>query len=155
LAGQSDSSVMGSKAESDVVGRSRDCTANVVDYLRGGKMLLGHVAVLFVATMVGLTTAHVQISTRLLFSTSPMLYWYLASVIFEDCDEHPRLAARRPLTCSSFTATDQKASSAPKNLASFLTRIVPVIPGQETILRYCLVFHVLGILLHPNWLPWT
>jgi hypothetical protein len=70
--GHPDSSVMGSEAESGCM---------VGCFLRGAKMLFGHAAVLFVGTIVGMTTAQIQISTRLVLPTSPMLYWYLASVV--------------------------------------------------------------------------
>ena len=42
---------------------------------------LGHFAVLAIAALLGLTTAHVQISTRLLCSSCPALYWYAAHLV--------------------------------------------------------------------------
>ena len=46
-----------------------------------GRPVLGHYAVWAVATFLGITLAHVQISTRLLCSTCPALYWYAAHVV--------------------------------------------------------------------------
>ena len=51
-----------------------------LDFLLGPNML-SYDAVLCVAALVGLTVAHVQISTRLICSTCPAIYWYLAYLI--------------------------------------------------------------------------
>lgn len=75
-------------------------------------LLLGHYAVLGASTLLGLTIAHVQISTRMLASTSPALYWYMVDLISRQ-------------------------------------------PRGGLVLVYCLVYIVLGVLMHPNWLPWT
>eukprot|EP00540_Astrosyne_radiata_P004065 CAMPEP_0116833184 /NCGR_PEP_ID=MMETSP0418-20121206/6297_1 /TAXON_ID=1158023 /ORGANISM="Astrosyne radiata, Strain 13vi08-1A" /LENGTH=513 /DNA_ID=CAMNT_0004462609 /DNA_START=132 /DNA_END=1670 /DNA_ORIENTATION=+ len=48
-----------------------------------GPTLLPHYAVLAVVAFIGLTVAHVQISTRLICSTCPAIYWYLASLIIQ------------------------------------------------------------------------
>jgi phosphatidylinositol glycan class V len=95
---------------------SVDETAEPWDVLLGGAALLGHYAVLAAAALLGLTIAHVQISTRLIFSTCPAIYWYMAAVV--GGPDH-----------SSWKA--------------------------EAILWYCLLYIVLGIVLHSNWLPWT
>ena len=78
-----------------------------------GNAVLGHYAVWAVAALLGLTTAHVQISTRLLCSSCPALYWYAAHLV-----------------------TTSK-------------------PWGSVYLGYCLLYIVLGSILHPLWLPWT
>jgi GPI mannosyltransferase 2 len=79
----------------------------------GNPLLLGHYAVLAVCTILGITIAHVQISTRMIFSTCPALYWYLVVKISE----------RRRF--------------------------------GNAIVSWCLLYIVLGIIIHPNWLHWT
>jgi len=46
-----------------------------------GPHLLGHYAVLGAAMILGLTIAHIQISTRLICSTCPAVYWHMADRI--------------------------------------------------------------------------
>jgi GPI mannosyltransferase 2 len=83
------------------------------DELCGGEKMLGHYAVLAASTFIVLVVAHVQIGTRLILSTSPAIYWYLAVMI------------------SRQTRT------------------------SDWILVWCLLYHGLGLVMHPNWLPWT
>jgi hypothetical protein len=92
-------------------------------------LLLGHYSVLAATAFLGLTIAHVQISTRMIASSCPAWYWTLAMYIFD--------------TGSS----DEDASSS------------RVARGRwewgDVLLLYCLVFTVVGTALHANFLPWT
>jgi GPI mannosyltransferase 2 len=81
-----------------------------------GPLLLGHYAVLAATCLVGLTVAHVEISTRMICSTCPAIYWYMA------------------LCCNNGVPT-----------AALGRAVVP----------YCLLYILLGVAMHPNWLPWT
>lgn len=98
-----------------------------VDVLLGSPALLGHYAVLAAAAVLGLTMAHVQISTRLIFSSCPAIYWYMAAVVAGDANDSSKELDR----------------SLKQNWKA------------EAILWYCLLYVVLGVVLHPNWLPWT
>ena len=76
--------------------------------------MLAHYAALAGFCFVGATIAHVQISTRLICSSCPALYWFLASLCFAG--------------------------------------------GGNMVWRmqlYLITFNFLGIVLHPNFLPWT
>jgi phosphatidylinositol glycan class V len=57
--------------------RSKIQTMNPTDMFHHASML-AHYAVLCAATLLSLSMAHIQISTRLIFSTCPALYWHLA-----------------------------------------------------------------------------
>lgn len=76
--------------------------------------MLAHYAILTGFCIVGATVAHVQVSTRLICSSCPAFYWFLASLCFA---------------------------------------------GRDTMIWrvkvYLVVFNILGIILHPNFLPWT
>jgi GPI mannosyltransferase 2 len=81
--------------------------------LLGDPILLGHYAVLAISAILVLTIAHVQISTRMILSSCPALYWYLVVTISKK---------RR---------------------------------FGNAIVFWCLLYIFLGIIMHPNWLPWT
>jgi len=84
-----------------------------------GSNMLAHYAILAVFFVLGATVAHVQISTRLICSSCPAFYWYMASwVLWDDCRDHKFLR---------------------RNLIS----------------GYLILFNLLGIVMHVNWLPWT
>lgn len=77
-------------------------------------ILLGHYAVLAASSLVGLIMAHVQISTRLICSSCPAFYWYLAV----------KISKRNGY-------------------------------WGDAIVCWFLLYNILGIIMHPNWLPWT
>ena len=81
--------------------------------LLGHPILLGHYAVLAVSVIIGMSLAHVQITTRMIFSTCPALYWYLTVMI----SKHGRFG--------------------------------------DAVIFWCFLYIVLGLIMHPNWLPWT
>jgi phosphatidylinositol glycan class V len=49
-------------------------------------LLLGHYAILAIVTTVGMILAHVQISTRMICSSSPAVIWYLTYCTIQDKD---------------------------------------------------------------------
>lgn len=95
----------------------REASMSCSDILVSHPSLLGHYAILGGATLLGVLVAHVQITTRLVCSSCPALYWYMAT-----------------LACGN---TNKRLGVG------------------DAVLAYCLLYNVLGVLLHPNWLPWT
>jgi phosphatidylinositol glycan class V len=98
--------------------------------------LLGHYAILAILTLLGLVIAHVQISTRMICSTSPAIIWFIA---------HCLLAS--PLDGSlKFIGNEQT-----KNGQVFF------VVKYRSILISCYIglYMFLGIILHVNFLPWT
>ncbi|KAL7571540.1 hypothetical protein ACA910_020958 [Epithemia clementina (nom. ined.)] len=87
-------------------------------------------AILAMSALLTFTTAHVQIATRLLCSSCPALYWCMASLV----------------TTSTTTTRTCATNCSNKNNN---------IMYGEIILWYCALYIVLGIAIHPNWLPWT
>jgi len=81
--------------------------------------MLADYAILAVTCILGLTVAHVQISTRLICSSCPAIYWFLAHLYTRD------------------------------------QTVVHWLSSRQTVLAYCIIYNILGIIMHVNWLPWT
>lgn len=90
-----------------------------------GPTLLAYYAVLGAACIVGATIAHVQISTRFIFSSCPAIYWYIAFICI----------------------TNNKRKS-----RGLLERLLL---SRNAMVCYCAGFILAGVIMHPNWLPWT
>mmetsp|Transcript_15026 Transcript_15026/g.16851 ORF Transcript_15026/g.16851 Transcript_15026/m.16851 type:complete len:642 (+) Transcript_15026:87-2012(+) len=88
--------------------------------------LLGHYAILSILTLIGLVIAHVQISTRMICSTSPAIIWFIANC----------LLTQSPSTCSI-------------SLKSKTSRL------SQLVFLYVALYMLLGVILHVNFLPWT
>ena len=89
--------------------------------------MLADYAMLAMTCFLGLTVAHVQISTRLICSSCPAIYWYMA---------HLDISQESSVTTTRGTVWRMKRR----------------LPAVRT---YCVTYIGLGILLHVNWLPWT
>ena len=73
---------------------------------------------------------HVEVSTRMVFSSSPVLYWTVGSFILSDLGT----ADAKALSFSNFSSL------------SFKSKIC---------IFYFLCYYVIGVALHCNFLPWT
>ncbi|KHJ44758.1 mannosyltransferase [Trichuris suis] len=77
---------------------------------------------------------NVEIITRLLFSCSPLLYWQAAQLIYRDCHE----------------------LDLPNNLAKCISAMWTCSTlSSRLVLSWFLIYAVVGIALHSNFLPWT
>lgn len=82
-------------ALADAVGATQDTasfgttTLAPQDYLIHNPKLLGHYAILAGLTLLGLLVAHVQITTRMICSSSPAAIWFLTYCHLQD--KHPNL----------------------------------------------------------------
>ena len=87
------------------------------------ELLLGHRLLPFYATLAGFALvgtffAHVQISTRLILSSCPAVYWYVLMILSE-------------------RERQQESTS------------------TSPIMLFFVVYNILGVVMHVNWLPWT
>jgi phosphatidylinositol glycan class V len=89
-------------------------------HMLAGSKALAHYALLAAFTCLGTFIAHVQISTRMICSSCPAIYWYMSLIIL-GCD----------IPVGSKAMTD------------------------AIVICYLLSFHVLSVIFHVNWLPWT
>lgn len=91
-----------------------------------GPSCLPHYAILAGFALVGTFVAHVQISTRLICSSCPALYWCLTVLIANEKENN----------------TKSKTNTKP-------------IRATKMISIYFILFNMLGVIMHVNWLPWT
>jgi phosphatidylinositol glycan class V len=94
-----------------------------------GPSCLSYYAILAGFALVGLFVAHVQISTRLICSSCPALYWFVSALVTRDQQNDKD---------GDDTVREKHTTHAP-----------------ALILFYCILFNVLGVIMHVNWLPWT
>eukprot|EP00062_Callorhinchus_milii_P010177 gi/632954741/ref/XP_007893122.1/ PREDICTED: GPI mannosyltransferase 2 [Callorhinchus milii] len=89
---------------------------------------------------------HIQVLTRFLASSSPVLYWFCAHLIQKAEAEHA--------TWNSVAAPTNPVL--PKNiLTELLLDWRQRSPTTRWLLAYFLLYWLLGLLLHCNFLPWT
>ena len=90
-----------------------------------GPTLLAYYAVLAAACLVGATIAHVQISTRFIFSSCPAIYWFMSYICISDSRNESRSIMKKLLL------------------------------SRSAMICYCAGFILAGVIMHVNWLPWT
>ncbi len=91
-----------------------------------GPSCLPYYAILAGFALVGTFVAHVQISTRLICSSCPALYWFVTILL---------------------TNEEQNDKERGNNSRTILT--------THSIWFYFGLYNILGIIMHVNWLPWT
>ncbi len=107
-------------------------TASESSPLLENPQLLGHYAILAILAFLGLTIAHVQISTRMICSTSPAIIWLIAESLLDDT----------PKVEENEQKNDRLVSVVAKKLPSLVW-------------VYVRLYMFLGVILHVNFLPWT
>ncbi|XP_072835961.2 GPI alpha-1,6-mannosyltransferase 2 isoform X1 [Pogona vitticeps] len=103
---------------------------------------------------------HVQVLTRFLGSSSPVLYWFSAQLLY---DHEPLLQNEGPSSCCG--ALHSQKPSLDNSLPNGTTNKNPVFAllrnwRQTTVLTKCILGYVLsywlmGLVLHCNFFPWT
>ncbi|XP_059111116.1 GPI mannosyltransferase 2 isoform X2 [Peromyscus eremicus] len=110
---------------------------------------LVHAAVLLLS---GSLCMHVQVLTRFLGSSTPIVYWFPAYL----------LQNQEPLLKSVDTVPEKLAENSPPGQKTPRNCIVKLLynwkacsPVTRCILGYFLTYWLLGLVLHCNFLPWT
>ncbi|NXG59474.1 PIGV mannosyltransferase, partial [Hemiprocne comata] len=110
----------------------------------------------------GFFCMHVQVLTRFLGSSSPVLYWFCAHLLqeyepllwSEGTDGQTMMScAKKPLTGRSPDSCREGTSGNP--VVRLLLSCRSITPLSKCILGFFLSYWLLGLVLHCNFLPWT
>ncbi|NXP58032.1 PIGV mannosyltransferase, partial [Chloropsis cyanopogon] len=138
------------RSKSEEKGKARDgfCGPAVFVYVVHSTALLAF----------GFSCMHVQVLTRFLGSSSPILYWFTAHLL----QEHEPLLwstgtgnppSGKPLLGKSPSSCGKGTSDNP--VVRLLLNWRSITPLSRGILGFFLGYWLLGLILHCNFLPWT
>ncbi|NXQ34881.1 PIGV mannosyltransferase, partial [Alaudala cheleensis] len=138
------------RSKSEEGGKARDgfCGPAVFVYVVHATALL----------VFGFFCMHVQVLTRFLGCSSPILYWFSAHLL----QEHEPLlwstgndnpASGKPLQGKSPSSCGEETSDNP--VVRLLLNWRSLTPLSKSILGFFLGYWLLGLILHCNFLPWT
>ncbi|BHF66133.1 hypothetical protein SprV_0200914700 [Sparganum proliferum] len=111
------------------------------------QQLLPHVCHLLFLSLYGVANVHVQVLTRMLFSSCPIIYWYCASILVGD-----------NLFSPSKDKKNKKPSSGGFSISRMITILSPssyLYMHQKILLFYFYSYILVGCFMHSNFLPWT
>jgi phosphatidylinositol glycan class V len=111
---------------------------------------LVHAAVLL---LFGGLCMHVQVLTRFLGSSTPVVYWFPAHLLQ---DQEPLLRSLEMVSWKPGAEDFPPGQKVPRNsIMGLLYNWKTCSPVTRYILGYFLTYWLLGLLLHCNFLPWT
>ncbi len=98
---------------------------------------------------------HVQVATRMLASSTPVIYWWMALLttpkdrkpMHQSDSKYPRLEVLQKLE------TKENMASFWKNLVFDEVKLIP--KEWRILFNYCCIYACLGTVLFANFLPWT
>ncbi|KAM9687047.1 GPI mannosyltransferase 2 [Trichechus inunguis] len=111
---------------------------------------LVHAAVLL---LFGGLCMHVQVLTRFLCSSTPIVYWFPAHLLQ---NQEPLLRTLETVPWKPLAGDSPPGQKVPRNpIRELLYNWKTCSPVTRYILGYFLTYWLLGLLLHCNFLPWT
>ncbi|CAL1540899.1 unnamed protein product [Lymnaea stagnalis] len=131
------------------------CTGS--DNLSAHSKLVVYVFHLAALTVFGCLFMHIQVLTRLLFSSSPLLYWYVATVFIQGYKPPTTQAGNRPKQDLLIPFFIQKLLTTMR--LNFINKVFSNWPYLSFEFRMCFIYFltycVIGTLMFANFLPWT
>ena len=109
------------------------------NYLIGPK-LLPYYIIMITYCLLGVLIAHVQITTRMICSSSPAFYWFIGYTLIRDYNKHHNNTGNDVPSMKDIIVHQYYSKE------SIMSKII---------LLYFLLYILLGIVMHVNWLPWT
>ncbi|KAL4225387.1 hypothetical protein ACF0H5_016076 [Mactra antiquata] len=127
-------------------------------YTLEGVKLLPYVIHPLILTLFGWFFIHVQVLTRLLFSSTPVLYWYTAQLVFRDIPKQENKYNKYDVTksdCVQVETNENQTGSTNNLLADKIRNTLSEPFSTRIILIYFMGYYVIGVALFSNFLPWT
>ncbi|XP_045367374.1 GPI mannosyltransferase 2 isoform X2 [Camelus bactrianus] len=98
-------------------------------------------------------TLVLQVLTRFLCSSTPIVYWFSAHLLQ---DQEPLLRSLETVPWKPLAGDSPPGCQVPRNsILGLLYNWKTCSPVTRCILGYFLTYWLLGLLLHCNFLPWT
>ncbi|XP_006862314.1 PREDICTED: GPI mannosyltransferase 2 [Chrysochloris asiatica] len=111
---------------------------------------LVHASVLL---LFGVLCMHVQVLTRFLGSSTPIVYWFPAHLLQ---NQEPLLRSLETVPWKPLAGNSPPGQKVPRNpIKGLLYNWKTCSPVTRYILGYFLIYWLMGLLLHCNFLPWT
>uniref|UniRef100_A0A8B9WWJ3 GPI mannosyltransferase 2 n=1 Tax=Bos mutus grunniens TaxID=30521 RepID=A0A8B9WWJ3_BOSMU len=96
---------------------------------------------------------HVQVLTRFLCSSTPIVYWFSAHLLL---DQEPLLKSLEAVPGKPPAGDPPPGQKVPRNsIMGLLYNWKTCSLVTRCVLGYFVTYWLLGLLLHCNWLPWT
>ncbi|KAM3172112.1 hypothetical protein ACTXT7_015217 [Hymenolepis weldensis] len=116
------------------------------------RLILPHIYHIIFLSLYGIVNVHIQVLTRMMFSSCPVLYWYCASVLLdEENDVFTRVARSKKSKSKKrikiHGLDDMHHVVAPSTY--------PPWSSQRILLYYFYSYVIVGCVMHSNFLPWT
>ncbi|KAM7537540.1 hypothetical protein Aperf_G00000069003 [Anoplocephala perfoliata] len=115
------------------------------------RLVLPHIYHLIFLSLYGVINVNIQVLTRMLFSSCPVLYWYCASVLLNEQNDVFVLATpnkkKFKKVLKIYRLEDMLRVANPSNY--------PPWSSQQLLLFYFYAYIFVGCFMHSNFLPWT
>ncbi|TGZ70975.1 hypothetical protein CRM22_002890 [Opisthorchis felineus] len=121
------------------------------------RQLVPYVLHLLFLTVYGVSHINVQVLTRLIFSSCPMIYWYCAYLVYDSPQWQLEQGAKSGAKCKKSSVKTPKSTwhcemiEIQRMYNPLNCRTI----SQCVILTYFLGYTLLGTVLHSKFLPWT
>ncbi|VDN97028.1 unnamed protein product [Rodentolepis nana] len=115
------------------------------------RLLLPHIYHIIFLSTYGIVNVHIQVLTRMMFSSCPVLYWYCASVLLEEDYIFTRVS--RNTKSKSKRAIQIHGLDDMHHAVSPST--YPPWSSKRILLYYFYSYIIIGCAMHSNFLPWT
>ncbi|KAF6780049.1 hypothetical protein AHF37_00502 [Paragonimus kellicotti] len=120
------------------------------------RQLVPYIFHVLLLTVYGITHINVQVLTRIIFSSCPVIYWYCGYLMCESPQRHTKQTADKSKMKGTFLVhSKNEFNYRLAQVAHLLNPAYYHTVTQRLILVYFLGYAIVGSVLHSKFLPWT